>query len=160
MVLDVNSPLPNESINQLAPWTSYNSGYLNRTFAILDAFRQYPNTLGFFASNEVINDLSNDFNAPYIRAVTRDLKEYMAARGGRQIPVGYSAADVRPILVDTANYVSCSISGVQNDGKADFFGLNSYSWCNGDNFQTSTYNVLADDFANTTIPVFFSEFGE
>jgi len=156
MVLDVNSPLPNESINQLAPWTSYNSAYLNRTFAILDAFREYPNTLGFFASNELINDLTNDFNAPYIRAVTRDLKAYMAARGGRQIPVGYSAADVRPILVDTSNYISCSIPDADDDsqgGKADFFGLNSYSWCNGDNFQTSTYDVLAQDFANTTIPV-------
>jgi len=156
MVLDVNSPLPNESINQMAPWTSYNSAYLNRTFAILDAFREYPNTLGFFSANELINDLTNDFNAPYIRAVTRDLKAYMAARGGRQIPVGYSAADVRPILVDTANYVSCSISGTNDGssgGKSDFFGLNSYSWCNGDNFMTSTYDVLASDFANTTIPV-------
>lgn len=158
MVLDVNSPLPNESINQAAPATSYNAAYLNRTFAVLDAFREYPNTLGFFAANELINDASNDFDAPYIRAVTRDLKEYMTARGGRQIPVGYSAADVRPILVDTANYVSCRIGSGTNDGKVDFFGLNSYSWCDGDNFMTSTYDVLASDFANTTIPVFFSEF--
>jgi len=50
-------------------------------------------------------------DAAYIRAVTRDLKQYMQARGGRQVPVGYSAADVRAILVNTANYLQCTIGG-------------------------------------------------
>jgi len=40
-----------------------------------------------------------------------------------------------------------------------FFGLNSYSWCGDATFVSSTYNQLVADFANTTIPVFFSEFG-
>jgi len=38
-----------------------------------------------------------------------------------------------------------------------FFGLNSYSWCGNATFVSSTYNQLVADFANTTIPVFFSE---
>jgi hypothetical protein len=164
MVLDVNSPLPNDSINQADPGPSYNEVYLNRTFAILDAFREWPNTLGFFSANELINSNETVDTAPYIRAVTRDLKQYMQARGGRQVPVGYSAADVRPTLESQSNYVQCTIGGTTQDdyingGRSDFFGLNSYSWCGDATFQSSTYDQLASLFANTTIPVFFSEFG-
>lgn len=164
MVLDVNSPLPNDSINQADPAPSYNEVYLNRTFAILDAFREWPNLLGFFSANELINNNATVNTAPYIRAVTRDLKQYMQARGGRQVPVGYSAADVRPTLEGQSNYVQCTIGGTTqsdyiNGGRSDFFGLNSYSWCGDATFQSSTYDQLASLFANTTIPVFFSEFG-
>ena len=30
MIIDVNSPLPNQSLNRGAPWESYNSAYINR----------------------------------------------------------------------------------------------------------------------------------
>ena len=44
--------------------------------------------------------------------------------------------------------------------RSDFFGLNSYSWCGPQaTFESSGYNVLVSDFSNTTIPVFFSEYG-
>jgi len=54
MMLDVNSPLPNQSINQDDPSSSYDSAYLNRTFAILDAFREFPNTLGVSFNREAL----------------------------------------------------------------------------------------------------------
>lgn len=92
--------------------------------------------------------------------MTRDLKQYIAARGGRPLPVGYAAADVRNVLVDTSNYMQCTIEGEgQVTSRSDFFALNSYSWCGDSNFETSTYDDLAEDFAGTTIPVFFGEFG-
>lgn len=93
--------------------------------------------------------------------MTRDLKAYAAARGGRALPVGYSAADFRDVLVDTSNYLQCTIEGESSpDSRSDFFALNSYSWCGAEaTFQSSTYAQLAEDFASTTIPVFFSEFG-
>lgn len=80
------------------------------------------------------------------------------------MPIGYSAADYRDVLVDTANYISCSINGTTttdniNSGRSDFFGLNSYSWCGDATFVSSTYNQLAADFENTTMPIFFSEYG-
>jgi hypothetical protein len=162
MIIDVNSPLPNESIDAGQPWNSYSSVYLTRIFGIVEAFKNYPNLLGFFGGNEVINDNNSGMlDPPYIRAVTRDLKNYIAKHCSRAIPVGYSAADVRDILVDTSNYMQCSIQGDTNDmSKIDFFGLNSYSWCGGDaTFQTAGYDVLTNDFASTTIPVFFSEYG-
>lgn len=106
MLLDVNSPLGGESINRGAPWESYYANYLNRTFAVVEAFKDFPNTAVFFSGNEIINDIDTGVhNPPYIRAVTRDLKEYVKNHASRPIPVGYSAADVRDNLLDSWNYL-------------------------------------------------------
>jgi len=158
MVLDVNSPLPNESLNRAAPWESYNEDYMNRVFQIVEAFKSFPNTLGFFSANEVINEESDPSVPSYIRAVTRDIKDYIAAHSDRTIPVGYSAADVRPLLADTFNYLSCNLEA-SAESKMDFFGLNSYSWCGDATFETAGYNILMEDFSSTTVPIFFSEYG-
>lgn len=158
MVLDVNSPLPNQSLNRGAPWESYSSEYLSRVFQVIENFKAFPNLLGFFSGNEVINEASVVEVPQYIRAVTRDMKDYIAKQAKRPIPVGYSAADVRPMLADTANYLSCAISE-EASSKIDLFGLNSYSWCGDASFETSGYNTLVDDFKSTTVPVFFSEYG-
>ena len=162
MIIDVNSPLPNESIAAADPGSSYNSVYLKRIFQVVEAFKNYSNLLGFFAANEVINDMpSGKIDPPYIRAVTRDLKNYIAKHASRDIPVGYSAADVREILFDTWAYLQCAINGNADDAsRIDFFGLNSYSWCGSTgNYQTSGYDTMVSGFADTTIPIFFSEYG-
>jgi len=158
MILDVNSPLPNQSLNRGSPWESYTSTYLNRTFAVVEAFKNFPNTLGFFSGNEVINQQSVDQVPSYIRAVTRDIKDYIAKNADRTIPVGYSAADVRELLGDTWSYLGCNIAN-STSSKIDFFGLNSYSWCGNSSFTTSSYDQLIAQFSSTTIPVFFSEYG-
>ncbi|KAH0541319.1 hypothetical protein FGG08_004243 [Glutinoglossum americanum] len=162
MIVDVNSPLDGESLSRVDPNSTYTADYLNRIFGVVEAFKGYPNTLGFFGGNEVINDMSNiKIIPPYIRAVTRDLKQYIAKHSTRPIPVGYSAADVRPILFSTWEYFQCAIDGDANDPtRSDFFGLNSYSWCGSDaTFQSSTYADLVQRFSNTSNPVFFSEYG-
>lgn len=162
MMLDVNSPLVGEAITTFEPWTSYYMEYLNRTFAIVEAFASYPNTLLFFSGNEVINDVESAADVPpYLRAVTRDLKNYIKNNIDRQIPVGYSAADVREVLWDTYNYVSCSLEGDKGDmSKADIFALNSYSWCSASaTFESSTFGDLVDGFEKSAIPIFFSEYG-
>ncbi|KAI1389050.1 glycoside hydrolase family 72 protein [Hypoxylon trugodes] len=161
MIIDVNSPLEGESLRSDQPKQSYNSGYLNRTFAIVEAFKSYPNTLGFFSGNEVINDVKTGSSVPpYVRAVTRDLKNYIKNHADRAIPVGYSAADVRDVLEDTWNYFQCAIDGDADDmSRADMFALNSYSWCGDSSFQKSGYDTLVDMFKTTSVPVFYSEFG-
>jgi 1,3-beta-glucanosyltransferase GAS3 len=158
MILDVNSPLPNQSLNRIAPWESYSSDYLARVFQVVENFKEFPNLLGFFSGNEVINEESVVEVPAYIRAVTRDLKDYIAKQAKRAIPVGYSAADVRPMLADTQAYMSCAIAE-EASSKIDLFGLNSYSWCGDASFESSGYDVLVADFKATTIPVFFSEYG-
>jgi len=159
MIIDVNSPLPGESINRVEPWTSYNSDYLTRVFGIIENFKAFPNTLAFFSANEVMNDLTTaQYNPQYIRAVQRDLKNYIAKHSSRTIPVGYSAADVREILEDTWAYLQCTHDDDQSS--SDFFGLNSYSWCGPDaTFQTSGYVDLVNMFNQSAIPVFYSEYG-
>lgn len=161
MILDVNSPLVGESLQNFNPWESYYAAYLNRTFAIVEAFKGYPNTLAFFSGNEVINDLKSASQVPpYIRAVTRDLKNYVAKHSTRPIPVGYSAADVREVLFDSYNYFQCSIAGEDKDmSRSDIFALNSYSWCGDSSFTTSGYDQLVSGFKGTAVPVFYSEYG-
>lgn len=88
------------------------------------------------------------------------MHQYIAARGGRQTYVGYSAAQVQDVLVDTSNYLQCAINGDNNDdSRSDWFGLNSYSWCGDSSFQKAGYDQLVDWFQNTTVPIFFSEYG-
>jgi hypothetical protein len=86
------------------------------------------------------------------------MKQYIAKNSKRAIPVGYSAADVRPILMDTSAYFECELKN-STDSTLDFFGLNSYSWCGDATYKSSGYNVLTEDFSNATLPVFFSEYG-
>jgi hypothetical protein len=71
MIIDVNSPLQGESINRAEPWTTYNTQYLSRVFGVVENFKNFPNTLGFFAANEVMNDLKTaESNPMYIRVST------------------------------------------------------------------------------------------
>ncbi|KAL2044377.1 hypothetical protein N7G274_003082 [Stereocaulon virgatum] len=165
MLIDVNSPLPNQSLDPGNLEGSYSSDYLNHIFSVVEAFKGYPNTLGFFGGNENMNTVGTGGTVPpYLRAVTRDLKNYIAKNSPRTIPVGYSAADVAEILTDSWAYLSCNINGQANDpSRSDFFGLNSYTWCGPTsptaNYQASGYDTLLSTFGDTSIPVFFSEYG-
>ena len=161
MIIDVNSPLAGQSIDRSDPSSSYNEYYLQHVFSVVEAFKNYDNVLGFFAGNEIINDLPTAKDNPkYIRAVQRDLKMYIQNNAPRAIPVGYSAADVREVLEDTWAYLQCQIGSGTDMTRSDFFGLNSYSWCGSESsYQTSGYDDLVQMFGHTTIPVFFSEYG-
>lgn len=89
IVLDVNTP--KYSLSRSDPATSYNDVYLQNVFATIDMFARYPNTLAFFSGNEVVNDAPSSKTAPFVKAVTRDMRSYMRARKLREVPVGYSA---------------------------------------------------------------------
>jgi 1,3-beta-glucanosyltransferase GAS3 len=67
LVLDVNSPLENGSLNRAAPWESYNSIYMEQVFGIIESFKNFPNVAGFFSGNEVINQDSTEDAPNYIR---------------------------------------------------------------------------------------------
>jgi hypothetical protein len=131
LALDANTP--KYSLNRENEKTlhrSYNDAYLQNVFATIDSFADYNNLLLFFSGNEVINAKNNTNAAPYIKAVTRDMKQYIANRKGRVIPVGYSAADV-----------------------AD------YSWCDPSSFQISGWDKKVQTYKDYSKPIFLSEFG-
>lgn len=111
--------------------------------------------LMFFSGNEVINAKNNTGTAPYIKAVTRDMKSYISRRNYRKIPVGYSAADVAENIVQQALYFNCGT----DDERSDFFAFNDYSWCDPSNFEKSGWNQKVKTYNNYSIPLFLSEFG-
>jgi hypothetical protein len=147
LVLDVNTPL--YSLNRATPAPSYNSVYLQNIFATIDAFANYTNTLAFFSGNEVINDDTTTSAAPYVKAVTRDMRQYIGSRGYRQIPVGYSAADVDSNRLEMAEYMNCGTS----DERSDFFAFNDYSWCDPSSFQISGWDQKVKNFTGYGIPI-------
>lgn len=153
LVLDVNTP--KYSLNRADPGPSYNDVYLQSIFATIDKFQGYDNTLAFFSGNEVINDPESSAAAPYVKAVTRDIRQYIRNRGYRTIPVGYSAADVSENRLEMAEYMNCGT----DDERSDFFAFNDYSWCDPSSFQISGWDQKVKNFTGYGLPIFLSEYG-
>ncbi|KAK6082159.1 glycolipid anchored surface protein [Seiridium cupressi] len=154
LVLDVNNP--KYSINRYNAAPSYNAVYLQSVFATVEEFAKYTNTLAFFSGNEVINEQANStLAAPYVKATTRDIKQFIGSRGLRAIPVGYSAADVAGNRMQTAAYFNCG----SDDARSDFFAFNDYSWCSPSDFQTSGWDQKVKNFTGYGLPIFLSEWG-
>ena len=153
LVLDVNTP--KYSLNRADPNPSYNDVYLQSIFATVDAFAKYDNTLAFFSGNEVINDGPSSKAAPYVKAVTRDLRQYIRSRNYRTIPVGYSAADVDTNRLQMAQYMNCGTT----DERSDFFAFNDYSWCDPSSFTQSGWDQKVKNFTGYGLPLFLSEYG-
>ncbi|KAK0643683.1 glucanosyltransferase [Cercophora newfieldiana] len=153
VVLDANNPL--YSINREKPAPSYNAEYLQSVFATIDEFGKYDNTMAFFSGNEVIHDLVETTRAArFVKAVTRDMRQYIRTRFNRPILVGYSAADVQENRMQTAAYFNCGTE----DERSDFFAFNDYSWCTSD-FITSGWDKKVQNFTDYGLPIFLSEYG-
>ena len=157
LALDANTP--DYSLNRadlMSLHASYNDVYLQSVFATIDAFAGYNNLLLFFSGNEVINARNNTNAAPYIKAVTRDMRQYISAHADRQIPVGYSSADVAENIESQALYFAC---GEDQWARSDFFAFNDYSWCEPSSFQQSGWNIKVQTYRDYSLPLFLSEFG-
>ncbi|KAK4462038.1 Glucanosyltransferase-domain-containing protein [Cladorrhinum samala] len=153
VIIDANNP--RYSINRYDPAQSYNAQYLQSVFATIDAFIKYDNTLAFFSGNEVVNDnITSTLSARYVKAVTRDMRQYIGNRGYRKVPVGYSAADVSQNRMQMAQYMNCG----SDDERSDFFAFNDYSWCNS-NFITAGWDQKVKNFTGYGLPIFLSEYG-
>ncbi|PSN74747.1 hypothetical protein BS50DRAFT_23330 [Corynespora cassiicola Philippines] len=156
LALDANTP--EYSLNRETQDTlhrSYNDVYLQSVFATIDAFAEYNNLLLFFSGNEVINARNNTGAATFIKAVTRDMKRYIAEQHSRPIPVGYSAADVSENIEQQALFFNCGT----DDERSDFFAFNDYSWCDPSSFTQSGWDAKVKLYEDYSIPIFLSEFG-
>ncbi|KAJ5925711.1 CAZyme family GH72 [Penicillium verhagenii] len=142
------------AIDQTAP--AWNETQYEAFTAVLDEFQQYDNTAGVFVGNEVLTTAAGSIAAPYVLAAARDIKAYRDKKGYREIPVGYSAADIaalRPMLQD---YVACSSNSSE---RLDFYSLNAYEWCGESSYTGSGYDELQKNATGYPIPIFFSETG-
>ena len=153
LVLDVNTP--KYSLNRADPKQSYNDVYLQYIFATVEMFAKYDNTLAFFSGNEVINDGPSSSAAPYVKAVTRDIRAFLSGNNLRKVPVGYSAADIDTNRLEMAEYMNCG----SDDERSDFFAFNDYSWCDPSSFQISGWDQKVKNFTGYGIPLFLSEYG-
>jgi hypothetical protein len=153
LVLDVNTP--KYSLNRADPKSSYNDVYLQYIFATVEMFSKYDNTLAFFSGNEVINDGPSSSAAPYVKAVTRDIRSFLSGNKLRKVPVGYSAADIDTNRLEMAEYMNCGT----DDERSDFFAFNDYSWCDPSSFQISGWDQKVKNFTGYGIPLFLSEYG-
>ncbi|KAK3819725.1 MAG: Glucanosyltransferase-domain-containing protein [Benniella sp.] len=122
----------------------------------IDAFKGYPNTLGFFVGNEVTNDSKTTVASGYVKALLRDTKNYISSTASRKIPVGYANNDDPEIRLQIQAYFNCG----KDEERIDFFGINLYEWCGAEaTYQNSGYANRTQDIASYSIPVFLSEFG-
>ncbi|KAI0420432.1 Glucanosyltransferase-domain-containing protein [Xylaria grammica] len=134
----------------------WNETQLDAYSKVMDAFHGYDNLLGLFVGNEIIALNNQSLAAPFIKSAARDLKAHRDAKGYRKIPVGYSATDIaelRPFLQD---YLTC---GGDTSENVDFYGINSYQWCDPSSYSGSGYANLQEQAKNFPVPIFFSETG-
>lgn len=148
-ILDLSEPAT--SIVREAP--VWDVTLFQRYADVVDAMQKYPNVLGFFAGNEVANDISTTSSVPFIKAAIRDIKKYIGSQGYREIPVGYSTNDDAMTRDQLADYFVCG------EDTVDFYGINMYEWCGYSNYEMSGYKECTENFRDYPVPVFFSEFG-
>ena len=121
-------------------------------FKILDSLATYPNLLGFMVD---LTDHRSDrlLFLPRFKAYVRDIKEYLAHRRHRIIPVGaYGFNHGKTKLI--AQYMSCGGPEVT----ADFFGLTPSRnrgvkgrfWCAN---SSTPYDELAEQYRDYPLPV-------
>jgi len=144
---------PTLSINRASP--AWNDELYDRYISVIDMFSNYTNVIGFFAGNEVSNNNTNTDASAFVKAAVRDMKAYIAARGYRQMYVGYATSDDATIRENEANYFNC---GDQADA-IDFWGYNIYSWCGDSDYIESGYVDRVAEFSNYSAPAFFAEYG-
>ncbi|KAI7641366.1 glycoside hydrolase family 72 protein, partial [Hortaea werneckii] len=123
---------------------------------VMDAFHSYDNVAGFFVANELLNAGTDSVGAPYVKAAGVDMKNYRDSQGYREIPIGYSAADIADLRPNLQNYMAC---GDSFSDTLDFFSLNAYEWCGESTYEQSGYSQLDKNATGYPIPIFFSETG-
>ncbi|KAJ1917692.1 40S ribosomal protein S27 [Mycoemilia scoparia] len=152
LVLD----LPNASaaINRADP--SWDTDLFSHYKKKVDTFINYDNIAAFIIGNEVTNDLNNTMASAYVKAATRDIKNYIKSKK-KQVPVGYADNDDPTLAKNLVPYFNC---GDDPSARVDFYAINTYRWC-GDKttFETSGYSTLTDEFKDFSVPVFLSEYG-
>lgn len=147
--------VPGESVERDNP--SWNTDLFARYQGVIDNLGQYPNTIGFFAGNEVTNNKTNTAASAFIKAAVRDSKAYIQSKNfGRWLGVGYATNDDAETRDNLANYFNC---GTDQASAVDFWGYNIYEWCGQSTFQASGYEERTQAFANYSVPAFFSEYG-
>jgi hypothetical protein len=169
-LVDLGASCENCSITVDEYPACYPGSLKTRGQQIITEFAQYDNTLGFSAGNE-INNLVTDANtnAPCQKKFIRDMRAFIGGCSStmRSVPVGVVMADP-----DTTNnnrelnaqYYNCRTDSTDQYENAEWYGLNTYEYCDGDVTSLDDadgFSELLTDFTNysMSIPVMLTEYG-
>ena len=144
---------PNLSINRDDP--QWNTELYNRYTSVVDNMASYSNVIGFFAGNEVTNNLTTTEASAFVKAAVRDTKAYIKSKNYRTMGVGYAADDDSSVRANVASYFNCGDVADQ----IDFWGYNIYEWCGDSDYVTSGYANRTAEFTGYSVPAFFAEYG-
>lgn len=144
---------PATSINRADP--VWDIDLYTRYTSVVDAMAKYDNVIGFFAGNEVTNNVSYTAASAFVKAAVRDTKAYIASKNYRAMGVGYAADDDATVRASVSSYLNCGDPSTS----IDFWGYNIYEWCGDSTYQTSGYAARTAEFQNYNVPVFFAEYG-
>lgn len=151
VIQDLSNP-KNSIIRDAPEWnTDLFSGYT----AVIDEMAKFTNTFGFFAGNEVSNQINNTAASGYVKAAVRDSKAYIKTKGYRQLGVGYATNDDAEIRDPLADFFNCGDA----EESIDFWGYNIYSWCGKSTYTISGYDKRTEEFADYNVPLFMAEYG-
>jgi hypothetical protein len=131
------------------------AGIYERYIGVVDELAKYDNVVGFFAGNEVSNNVSNTQASAFVKAAVRDTKKHIKSKFDRWLGVGYASNDDVDIREDIADYFNCG----KDDERIDYWGYNIYSWCGKSSMKDSGYSDQAKFFKDYSVPVFFAEYG-
>ncbi|KAJ9055926.1 40S ribosomal protein S27 [Entomophthora muscae] len=144
--------IPEISINREQP--HYDTDIFVHFKQKVDAFSGFSNTLAFLAGNEVTNDAKTTPASAHIKAALRDIKKYVSTKS-RVIPVGYADNDDPDIRKNIQDYFNCG----DDSDRADFYGINIYSWCGKSSFKESAFDQRTNELKDYDRPVILSEYG-
>ncbi|KAK2738560.1 1,3-beta-glucanosyltransferase gas1 [Myotisia sp. PD_48] len=144
---------PETSIIRSDP--KWNDDLYERYTTVVDELAKYSNVIGFFAGNEVSNNLTNTDASAFVKAAVRDTKAYIKKKNYRPLGVGYATNDDADIRDDMTNYFNCG----NREETIDFWGYNIYSWCGDSSYTKSGFDKVVKDFSDFNVPVFFAEYG-
>ncbi|KAL4931371.1 glycoside hydrolase family 72 protein [Aspergillus undulatus] len=151
VIADLSDPA--DSIDRSDP--RWETALYSRYTSVIDAMAGFSNTLGFFAGNEVSNNVRTTDASAFVKAAVRDMKAYIKAKNYRSLGVGYATNDDSSIREAMADYFNCG----EEDDAIDFWGYNIYSWCGDSSYQASGYKSRTEEFEDYSVPVFFAEYG-
>jgi len=82
--------------------------------------------------------------------ISTSSRQYIGERGYRNIPVGYSAADVSQNQYLLAQYLDC---GSDTNALSDFYAINNYEWCDPSSYVQSGWSALVQQYSNYSLPL-------
>ncbi len=144
----------------------YHSDLKIRGQAIIKEFSKYTNTLAFSAGNEVnhyVPGSEYQWNAPCLKKFVKDMRAYVdRCEHVRHVPIGLIMADSG--RDENTLYYNCQGNSDDNLEHAEWYGINTYVYCNGtaDKFDEAVgFRDLSLSFEsyNYSIPVLLTEFG-